>query len=63
MKTRCKKGYRKCFKGKCTRKKQKVSGEKRCKTGSRKCANRVCYKTPKKSMNRSYTLRNRTVKY
>lgn len=58
---RCRKGSRKCLKGKCVKPRSKSINAKRCKKGTRKCADRKCHRT-KKSVSKkySYRLRNRT---
>lgn len=58
---RCRKGSRKCLKGRCVKPQPKSMNTKRCKKGMRKCADRKCHRTKKRSvMKSSYKLRNRT---
>ena len=54
---KCRKGSRKCLKGRCVKTRSKSINTKRCKKGMRKCSDRKCHRTIKKH---SYRLRNRT---
>ena len=54
MSTRCKKGTRKCFNGRCVNSVKRYSKRlsKRCPKGQRKCPNRRCtnYSKPRRGM-------------
>jgi len=63
---RCRKGYRKCVSGRCSRKNPSFVKTGKCRNGMRRCAVGKCYYKDKslrrkKGVRRTYRLRNRLV--